>query len=75
MRAHTLYKNKYLIGIYLPIEEGETLVALCANALEFALLMGISRDDAIHILRYLYKGDTQRIRFRNKMCSVSFIEE
>jgi len=68
-----LYKNKYLIGIYAPVEEGETLFALVSNTKEFAELMKIKRDNASEILRLLYNKKSRYIRFFGKMCTVEFI--
>ena len=71
----SLYRNKYLIGVYAPESEGETLLALCANAREFAALMSITVKNAVQILHYLFTKQTSRIRFCGRLCSVEFIEE
>ena len=69
-----LYKNKYLIGVYAPIEEGETLIALCDNAKEFAELLDVPRTNADSMLTRLFNGSHQFIRFLNKCCKVEFID-
>lgn len=68
-----MYRKKYLIGIYTPLSEGETLVALCANTKEFAELMGIKYENATQILHMLFTKQTRCIRFYGKLCSVEFI--
>lgn len=70
-----MYKRKYLIGIYAPIEKGETLLALLNGTAEFAELMGISMDNANHILSMAFKTPGRRIRFLGELCEVAFIEE
>lgn len=70
----TLFKGKYLIGIYAPIEEGETLLALCDNAWEFSDLMEISYRTAFKILSNIFNKQTNFIRFFGKNCSIAFIE-
>lgn len=69
-----MYRKKYLIGIYSPINEGETLLALCSNINEFAELMGIKYQNAVQILHYLFTKQTTCIRFCRKLCSVEFIK-
>ena len=69
-----LFKNKYLIGIYSPITEGETLLALCDNAWEFAKLMNINYAHAHKTLSLLFKKQINFIRFFGKNCTVEFIE-
>lgn len=70
-----MYRKHYLIGVYAPLSEGETLLALCNDIKEFAELMGIKRSNATRILHYLFTGQTNAIRFFGKLCSVSFIDE
>lgn len=70
-----MYRNKYLIGVYAPIEEGETLLALCQNTQEFAELMGINVRNATKILSLLYTKKTNHLRFFGKICTVEFILE
>lgn len=70
-----MYRKQYLIGIYAPISEGETLLALCYNIKEFAELMGIKYSAANQILHYIFVGKNQGIRFQGRICSVAFIEE
>lgn len=69
-----MYKNKYLIGIYAPVEEGETLLGLCDNITEFADFMEIKYDNAKKILNQLFNKQTSFIRFFGKVCSVEFIK-
>jgi len=69
-----MYKNKYLIGIYAPVEEGETLLGLCDNITEFAEFMEITYNNAKKILFQLFNKQTNFIRFFGKICSVEFIE-
>ncbi len=68
-----LFKNKYLIGVYGPLSEGETLLGLCYNTEEFGKLLGISKQSATVILHYLFTGKTNFIRFNGKICTVAFI--
>lgn len=70
-----LYRGKYLIGIYSPIEEGETLMALCKDAYEFAKLMEINQKTATKILSLLFTKKTNHLRFFGKICTVEFILE
>lgn len=68
-----LYKNKYLIGVYAPVEYGETLLGLCCNVKEFAELMKIDARDASQILRMLFSKQTKFIRYNKMICAVEFI--
>ena len=68
-----MYRKKYLIGIYGPKNEGETLLGLCNNIREFAELMNIKYDNAVQILHYLFTKQTHFIRFYGKICTVEFI--
>lgn len=70
-----LYRKKYLIGVYAPLIEGETLLALCYNTKEFSELMGITIENATQILYYLFTKKTNSIRFNGSLCSVEFILE
>ena len=70
-----MYRKRYLIGVYAPIEEGETLLALCQNAQEFAELMGINVRNATKILSLLFTKKTNHLRFFGKVCTVEFILE
>lgn len=70
-----MYRKKYLIGIYAPVCDGETLIALCCDAREFAEFMGIKLSNATQILHYLFTGKTNGIRVYGKICSVAFIED
>ena len=70
-----LYKNRYMIGIYSLLSEGETLLALVNNHKEFAALLGIKETDASAILSNLFKNKTSYIRFRGRIRTVAFIEE
>lgn len=70
-----MYRKKYLIGIYAPIEKGETLLALLNGTAEFAELMGIREDNARQILSMAFKTPGRRIRFLGELCEVAFIEE
>lgn len=70
-----LYKNKYLIGIYAPVEEGETLLGLCDNSHEFAELLGININESRVLLSRLFNKQRQGLYFYGKLCSVEFIEE
>ena len=69
-----MYRKHYLIGVYAPLSEGETLLALCNDIREFASLMGINRPNATQILHYIFTGKTNRIRFFGKLCTVGFID-
>ena len=73
MKKQTLFKNQYLIGIYGPLEEGETLYALLDNAQEFAQLMKINYHNAKVILNHIYNKKNNCIRFFGKLCTVEFI--
>ena len=68
-----LYKKKYLIGIYGPKEEGETLLGLCDNIKQFAEFMHINYGNAEVILRLLFTHQTRFLRLYGKMCTVEFI--
>lgn len=70
-----MYRKKYLIGIYAPVEEGETLLALCSSIKEFAELMEIRYDNAVMILHLLFTKKTTCIRFCRRLCSVVFIPD
>jgi len=72
--ATKLFKNKYLIGIYAPECEGETLLGLCDNAKEFSEFMGITYKNAHDILTKLFLGIRHYIRFCGKICKVEFID-
>ena len=68
-----LYRGKYLIGVYGPLEEGETLLGLCSNISEFAQLLRITKNNAHVILHLLFTKQTHFIRFANRLCTVEFI--
>lgn len=68
-----MYRKKYLIGIYAPIEEGETLMGLCTSIREFAEFARISYDSAVQTLHYLFTKQTRYIRFSGRLCTVEFI--
>lgn len=68
-----MYKKVYLIGIYGPLEEGETLYGLCSSVKEFAEFMHIKTSNADQILRMLFKKQTHYIRYSGKLCTVEFI--
>lgn len=68
-----MYKGRYLIGVYLPIEEGETLVGLCSSVKEFAKFAKIKESNADQILRLLYRKETHFLRLFGKLCTVEFI--
>lgn len=68
-----LYRKKYLIGVYAPKSDGETLLALCENIAEFAELMKINRSNAAQILHLLFTKQTHYIRFGGRLCTVEFI--
>ena len=72
---NNLFKGKYLIGIYSLISEGETLLALVNNALEFAQLLNIKYSTAVVTLNNLYKSKTNYIRYNGKIRTVAFIED
>ena len=74
-RKSNLYRGSYLIGVYAPISEGETLLALCAGIGEFSELMGITRHNASQILSLLFAKRTKFLMFAGRLCSVEFIEE
>ena len=68
------YKNKYMIGIYSLLDEGEQLLALVDNAHEFAKLMEISYHNASTILSKLFAHKTNKIVYRGRIRTVAFIE-
>lgn len=68
-----MYRKNYLIGIYAPVSEGETLMGLCTSIREFADFMNIKYDNAVQILHLLFTKQTHYIRFCGKMCTVEFI--
>ena len=68
------YKKKYLIGIYSPISEGETLLALVDNISQFAELMNISYQLANVVLSRIFHKQHNCIRFNRKLCTVQFID-
>lgn len=68
-----LYRKKYLIGVYAPETDGETLLGLCENIREFSKLMKISYDSAAQILHLLFTKQTHFIRFAGRLCTVEFI--
>ena len=68
------YKKKYCIGVYAPKSEGETLIALLDNISEFAKFMNIRRDNASEILRLLFNKKCSHLRYKNKLCTVEFID-
>lgn len=68
-----MYRKNYLIGIYAPVSEGETLMGLCTNIREFAEFMNIKYDNAVQILHLLFTKQTHYIRFCGKLCTVEFI--
>ena len=71
-----LYKGKYLICVYAPAYEGETLLALCQDIREFAQLTGASWKVAQVALYHMMKGMiSNRIRLWGKLCTVEFVEE
>ena len=71
-----LYKGKYLICVYAPAYEGETLLALCQDIGEFAQLTGASWKVAQVALYHMMKGMiSNRIRLWGKLCTVEFVEE
>lgn len=74
-KKRKLYRGEYLIGVYAPIAEGETLLALCQNAHEFAELLEINVANATQILHYLFTGKTNGLRFYGRVCTVAFIPE
>ena len=69
----TYYKKHYLIGIYAPLSEGETLLALVDNIKQFSELMQVSTMVATNTLNRLFKKEHDCIRFRGRLCSVEFI--
>lgn len=68
-----MYKGKYLIGIYAPEEDGETLLALCESTRDFAEFMEVKLNTASEILRNIFNKKHHFIRFENKCCGVEFI--
>lgn len=75
MAYNKLYRGEYMIGVYAPIEEGETLLALCMNAGEFAELMRITKKNATQILHYVFTGKMSGVRFDRRVCSIAFIKD
>ena len=70
-----LYRNRYMIGIYSLISEGESLLALVDNVKEFAQLMKIKETTARVILNNLFLNKTHYIRYFGKIRTVAFIED
>ena len=70
-----MYRNKYLIGIYAPVDQGETLLRLCESTREFANVLGITMDNASTILSLIYNKKHKFIRFEGMCCSGEFIED
>lgn len=71
-----LYKGKYLICVYAPACEGETLLALCQDITEFAELTGASWKVAQVALYHMMKGmRPNRIRLFGRLCTVEFVED
>ena len=70
-----LYRNKYLIGIYGPLCEGEPLLALVDNIREFAKLMNIKYTNAKVILNKLWNKHNNFIIYCGRRCTVEFIKE
>ncbi len=68
-----MYRKKYLIGIYEPVERGETLIGLCTSIREFAEFMRIKYDNAVQILHLLFTKQTHYIRCNGELCTVEFI--
>ena len=70
-----LYKNKYLIGIYSLLSEGEQLLALVDNANQFAKLMDISYNSASAILSKIFHHKTNYIVYQGRIRTLEFIED
>ena len=70
-----LYRNRYMIGVYSWISEGETLLALVDNVREFAKLMNIKESTARVILNNLFLNKTKYIRYFGRIRTVEFIED
>ena len=68
-----MYKNKYCIGIYAN-DEYETLMALCDSLYNFAETLKIKIKDAWEILKRLFNGENNNIRFAGRLCKVEFID-
>ena len=68
------YKNKYLIGIYSLLNEGEQLLALVDNTQQFAQLMNISLNSARAILSKLFYHKRNHIVYHGRLRTVAFIE-
>lgn len=73
MKKNQYYRGKYLIGVYGPIKDGETLIALCDNGTEFAEFLGIKLTNATMILSKIWNKKCSFIRFQNMCCTVEFI--
>lgn len=69
-----MYKRKYLIGIYAPEENGETLLALCESTKDFAEFMEVKLDTASEILRNIFNKKHHYVRFNDMCCGVEFID-
>ena len=68
------YKNKYMIGIYSLLEEGEQLLALVDNVSQFAKLMNITINNAKTIIYKLFSKKSNYIIYCGKIRTVEFIE-
>lgn len=69
-----MYKRKYLIGIYAPEENGETLLALCESTKDFAEFMEVKLDTASEILRNIFNKKHHCIYLAGMCCTIEFID-
>lgn len=68
-----LYKQLYNIAVYSDLKDGETLLALCDNAKEFANYLKVSENSARAILSKVFHGKTRYIIVNNKIRFIEFI--
>lgn len=70
---NNLYKKIYNIAVYGPVKEGETLLALCDNAKEFAEFLKTTENSARAILSKLFNKKSQYLIINNKLVTVEFL--
>ena len=71
---NSLYKKVYNIAVYSSLNEGETLLALCDNAEEFAKFLKVNINSARAILSKVFHGKTNYIIVNNKIRFVEFLK-
>lgn len=74
MRLQKYYRNKYMIGIYGPVKDGEQLLGLCDTVKEFAEFMKIKETNARMILQHMFYRKNNYLKLNGQLCTVEFIE-